>query len=78
MLQWEVIKEAKNRGKSVYNLWGITPAGKKRHPWKGLTVFKTGFGGQVIEYLHAKDYSLSPRYYLTYGIEWLRKVSKGY
>jgi lipid II:glycine glycyltransferase (peptidoglycan interpeptide bridge formation enzyme) len=78
LLQWEVIKEAKKRGKSLYNFWGIAPIINKRHPWWGLTLFKTGFGGEVKEYLHAKDLPLSPLYCTTYSIELVRRIWKGY
>lgn len=78
LLQWEIIKEAIKRGKKRYNMWGICPEDKKRHPWKGLTLFKKGFGGRSVEYLHAKDYPLSSSYCTTYIIEWLRKNIKGY
>lgn len=78
LLQWEVIKEAKRRGKSVYNFWGVAPHEKKRHPWKGLSLFKEGFGGKVIEYLHAQDYPLSLLYCTTYILDTFRKFRKGY
>ncbi|OGG26764.1 hypothetical protein A2960_01160 [Candidatus Gottesmanbacteria bacterium RIFCSPLOWO2_01_FULL_39_12b] len=78
LLQWEIIKEAKNRGKKIYNLWGVAPNNNPRHPWKGLTLFKQGFGGKQLEYLHAMDYPLSIKYCATYLIEYLRKLYKGY
>jgi lipid II:glycine glycyltransferase (peptidoglycan interpeptide bridge formation enzyme) len=78
LLQWEIIKEAKKRGKKIYNMWGICPEDKRRHPWKGLTLFKKGFGGRIVEYLHAQDYPLSSFYCTTYIIECLRKYIKGY
>ncbi len=78
LLQWEVIKEAKRRGKSVYNFWGVAPEGKKRHPWKGLSLFKEGFGGRKIEYLHTQDYPLSLTYCATYILDTVRKFRKGY
>lgn len=78
LLQWEAIKEAKQRGKTLYNFWGIAPEEKKKHPWRGLTIFKKGFGGNTIEYLHAQDLPLSPSYYSTYIIESVRKIIKGY
>ncbi len=78
LLQWEVIKEAKKRKMDFYNMWGIAPVGKIRHPWKGLSIFKQGFGGEIKEYLHAQDFPLSIRYCATYIWEWLRKIKKGY
>ncbi len=78
LLQWEAIKKAKKRGLRYYNFWGIAPEGKPHHPWRGLTLFKTGFGGTAKEYLHAQDYIFSPFYYLTYILETLRKLKRGY
>lgn len=78
LLQWEAILEAKRRGMKLYNFWGIAPFEKKRHPWKGLTMFKTGFGGELKEYMHAKDLPCSIKYCATYIIDTLRKISKGY
>lgn len=78
LLQWEAIKEAKKRGKTVYNFWGIAPTEAKNHPWQGLTLFKTGFGGKKEEFLHAQDLPLSPLYWKTYLIESITKWHKGY
>jgi len=46
-VQWEAIKEAKERGCETYNFWGVAPEdASDDHPWAGLTLFKTGFGGE--------------------------------
>src|SRR3989344_326734 len=73
-LQWEVIKEAKRRGCTIYNMWGVAPPNKPRHRFAGITVFKTGFGGYERDYLHAQDYPLSWKYWLTYFIEKIPRV----
>ncbi len=78
LLQWEVIKEARKRGKELYNFWGIAPTDHKTHPWSGLTLFKTGFGGEKKEFMHAKDIILSPLYVKTYAIDRITKLIKGY
>ncbi len=78
-IQWEAIKEARKRGKKLYNFWGI--AGKdapKRHPWQGHTLFKTGFGGYRLELLHAQELPLSIFYWKTYVIEYVSKLFRGY
>jgi len=82
LLQWEVLKEARGRGAEIYNMWGIAPENKLNHPWRGLTTFKTGFGGQAKQYMHAQDLVLSPKYWLTYLIEkmpktWRQKKLRG-
>jgi len=78
LLLWEAIKEAKKRGKKFFNLWGVAPENAKNHPWSGFTLFKTGFGGERIEFLHAMDLPLSPLYWKTFLIDWITKKRKGY
>lgn len=78
LLQWQAIKDAKNRGLKYYNFWGIAPEKTKFHPWAGLSKFKKGFGGFAEEYFHAQDYILSKKYWLNYLIEKLRKIKRGY
>lgn len=78
LIQWRAILEAKKRGLSWYNFWGVAPLEDKNHPWFGLTLFKTGFGGNLLEFIHARDIPLSYKYYITYLIEYIRKKQKGY
>ena len=84
LLQWEAIKEAKNRGCRTYNFWGIAPeveteedAHKSKHPWAGLSLFKMGFGGYRKNYIKAQDIIISHRYWINYIIESLRKAKRG-
>ena len=77
LVQWKAIKEAKKRGCKYYNFWGISPENQPNHPWAGLTLFKQGFGGFSEEYLHAQDLVLSPKYWLTYAVEKIRKAKRG-
>lgn len=76
LLQWEVIKEAQKRGCKIYNFWGIAPTDNPHHPWRGLTLFKTGFGGYEKEYIKTKDLPLSKRYWLTFLFEKLRRKKR--
>jgi len=73
-LQWQVIKEAKRRGLKFYNFWGIAPNNNPNHRFAGVTLFKTGFGGERIDWLHAHDMLISPLYWLTYYFETLRRI----
>ncbi|MBI5755117.1 peptidoglycan bridge formation glycyltransferase FemA/FemB family protein [Candidatus Peregrinibacteria bacterium] len=77
LVQWRIIQEAKRRGLSVYNFWGISPDDRPNHPWAGLSLFKKGFGGYSENYLHAKDLVLKPNYWLTWAIEKARRVKRG-
>ena len=78
LLQWKAIREAKKRGYEVYNFWGIAPEDKINHPWRGITLFKKGFGGRQIEFMHAVDYPVSPLYIIPKTVEQIRKRFKGY
>lgn len=74
LIQWQVIKDAKGRGMSRYNFWGVSPEDQKDHRFYGLSVFKRGFGGVDFEYLHARDYVMNkPRYLINAAIEKTRK-----
>ena len=80
LLQWEAIREAKGRGHRFYNFWGIVSTDNQqpttnndKHPWAGITLFKTGFGGFQTDYLHAQDLPLSWKYWPNWVIETLRK-----
>lgn len=75
-LQWEVIKEARRQGLLHYNFWGIAPNDNPKHRFAGVTLFKTGFGGYRVDWLHAHDFVISPLYYITYLFELLRKVTR--
>ena len=68
LIQWEAIKEAKKRGLKRYNLWGVAPEGETSHRFYGVSVFKRGFGGEDINFLHARDLVINS---LSYKVNWL-------
>lgn len=78
LIQWEAIREAKRRGKKIYNFWGIVPGNQPNHPWKGITLFKTGFGGKRLDFIHAQDLPLNIWYWKSFLIEYITKLKKGY
>lgn len=78
LLQWDAIREAKKRGIKLYNFYGIAPENNPNHPWRGITLFKKGFGGREIEYIHAHDLAVSPLYIIPRTIETIRRLSRGY
>ncbi len=74
LIQWEAILEAKKRGMTRYNFWGVSPIDKPDHRFSGLSLFKRGFGGKDLEYLHAQDLIINyPKYIINYAIESIRK-----
>jgi lipid II:glycine glycyltransferase (peptidoglycan interpeptide bridge formation enzyme) len=78
VLHWESIKEAKKRGATKYNFWGIAPDNQPKHPFAGITVFKKGFGGAAINYMHAQDYSLGIGYWKFWLVEQVRRLKRGF
>lgn len=79
LVQWRVIEEAKKRGMKWYNFWGVAPEGAdKSHPFHGITHFKKGFGGAQRDVLTCQDLPLQPRYYITWIIETLRRIKRGF
>ncbi len=77
LLLWSAIKEAKERGCEYFNFWGIAPREDAFHPWQGLTLFKTGFGGYKKEYVKTQDFPFSKKYWLIYIFETLRRYKRG-
>ena len=63
-LLWRAILDAKAAGCSRFNLWGIAPANQPNHRYAGVTTFKTGFGGEIVEYVPAHDMVISKVKYL--------------
>jgi len=63
LLQWEQIKEAKRRGCTEYDFWGID-----EQKWSGVTRFKKGFGGKEFIYPGAFDLIFQPIWYSIYKI----------
>lgn len=85
LMQWEAICEAKRRGCTKYNFWGVVPDNKlvspirkKPHPFAGVTKFKTGFGGDLHNLLPCQDYPLTAKYQATRLFETVRKYRRGF
>lgn len=75
LLLWEAIKEAKKRGMKRFNFWGAAPANQPNHRFYGISIFKRGFGGENVEYLHAQDLIIDyPRYLINWIIETTRRL----
>ena len=72
-LLWQVMKDLKVEGYERFNLWGIAPAGQPNHRYAGVTTFKTGFGGEVVEYVPAHDMVISKAKYLK---NWLVETAR--
>ena len=79
LIQWEAIKEAKERGLKWYNFWGIAPDdADSDHPFYGITKFKKGFGGQKKDLVHCHDKPITKKYWLNWLIESFRRYNRGF
>jgi lipid II:glycine glycyltransferase (peptidoglycan interpeptide bridge formation enzyme) len=79
LVVWEAMKFGKKKGCKEFELWGcLGPNPDSKHSWYGLTRFKTGFGGMLVEYVGAHDLILNKPLYVGYQLaDWLRwKVLK--
>lgn len=77
LIQWRAILEAKKRGMKRYNFWGVAPIEQINHRFYGLSIFKRGFGGEDVRYLHAQDLIINyPKYFINYAIERFRKIRR--
>ena len=73
-IQWQVIQDAKSAKFQRYNLFGIAPPNTPHHRYAGVTLFKTGFGGEEVNYIPAHDLVVDPlKYQFTKLIEIARK-----
>lgn len=78
LLHWESILEGKKRGLRLYNFFGIARGNNPKHPWAGLSLFKKGFGGSQNEMIHALDYPITKKYWITHYYEKFEKKIRGY
>jgi peptidoglycan pentaglycine glycine transferase (the first glycine) len=74
LLQWEAMRWAKAQGATLYDLWGIAETDDPADPLAGVTQFKRGWGGQVVEYLGGFDYVYAPAAYRAFRAG--RKLAK--
>lgn len=78
LVQWAAIQEAKRRGARTYNFWGIAPDDQPNHPFAGITIFKKGFGGYAMDFMHSQDLAISLGFWKLWAIEQWRKWWRGF
>lgn len=76
LLQWQAIREAKQRGLKRYNFWGIAKTDNPKHRFAGVTRFKKGFGGYRLDLLPAHDLPVNFFYWPVYFFETFRKYQR--
>ena len=74
---WQAAQDYKKKGLKRFNLWGIAPPNQPNHRYAKVTTFKTGFGGEQVEFVHAQDIVISKsKYLITKIIEVSRKIKR--
>lgn len=74
LLHLKAMAEARNRGLTRYNLWGIVEKDETEHRFYGVSEFKRSFGCEEYRYTPAHDMILKPlKYKLTEAVEKVRK-----
>lgn len=68
LLHWKAMTDAKSRGFSAYDFWGVAPEGAEKHPWAGITRFKRGFGGRYVSYPGTYDLPIDRFWYTLYRL----------
>ena len=64
LLQWEMMRRARELGSRLHDLWGIAPAGTgAEHAWHGVGLFKKGFGGRAVRWAGTWDVVVDPMLY---------------
>lgn len=63
LLQWEMMRWAKTRGCSVYDMRGVAHKDDTDSPLYGLNRFKEGFAARYVEYIGEWDLIYSPIWY---------------
>ncbi len=66
LLHWQTMLYAKSLGFKYYDWWGIETPEHPRSSWQGITRFKLGFGGKVVNYLGTFDYPYKKLLYFLY------------
>ena len=74
LLHLAAMDEARRRGCSRYNLWGIVGREETTHRFYGVSEFKRSFGCEELKYTPAHDMILKPvKYQLNLAVETARK-----
>ncbi len=68
LLQWYIIRRAKEAGYAVYDLWGAPDTLDVSDPLWGLYRFKAGFGAAFVPHLGAYDYTPRTWLYRLYAL----------
>ncbi|HNW20089.1 MAG TPA: peptidoglycan bridge formation glycyltransferase FemA/FemB family protein [bacterium] len=63
LIQWQAILTARQRGCQTYDFFGIN-----QQKWPGVTRFKQGFGGKIVNYPGTFDWPINQYFYRFYQL----------
>ncbi len=67
LVHWYLIEDAIRQGMHTFDFWGIAPEGSgPKHPWQGITRYKKGFNGDIIEHPGTFDLQMKHMWYGLY------------
>ena len=72
-IQWQMMKDARDAGASIYDMRGIAATLNEKSPLFGLLRFKIGTGGKVIQYVGEWDFVLKPLIYKAFRVALARR-----
>ncbi len=74
LLQWEMMRYAKEKGCESYDFLGIAPENQPDHPYAGISEFKWKFGGNRKIYAPGREWVFNKGWYGGYrALKWLKK-----
>ena len=78
LAQRTAILQAKKDWAKIYNFWWVSPDDNVKHPLHWVSDFKRKWWGYDYFLVHAQDLVISPKYWLTWIVESLRRIKRGY
>jgi lipid II:glycine glycyltransferase (peptidoglycan interpeptide bridge formation enzyme) len=72
-IQWQMMRDARDAGASIYDMRGIAATLNEKSPLFGLLRFKIGTGGKVIQYVGEWDFVLKPLIYNAFRVALARR-----
>lgn len=67
-LLWQMILDARDRGATLLDFWGVACDDRADHPWAGFSRFKRAFGGRMVERAGTWEIALRPLRHRVYTI----------
>ena len=72
-IQWQMMRDARDAGASIYDMRGIAATLNEKSSLFGLLRFKIGTGGKVIQYVGEWDFVLKPLIYKAFRVALARR-----